>query len=256
MSLMLFIAMIIVVFLSFTIPIFFWGKFGYKTKGFPAAVIIGAAVYVVYYLIIRTSALSITSGMNAIIASFIRAGFYALGITLMNFLSYKMLTVTGRDEKCYFAIGVGEALAESAIVVGMAYMNNIFYSFMIMNGSFTTHMANAGFDAETISMLENTLTNFPVSALFLSGFERMLFSSALILAATGFAGYSDSKEKIRALMISLLSLFIAYLIPSLLANLEDDSLVYVSMCFMGIAALFVTWILSRRGLTLFTKGGK
>ena len=125
-----------------------------------------------------------------------------------------------------------------------------------MNGSFTTHMANAGFDAETISMLENTLTNFPVSALFLSGFERMLFSSALILAATGFAGYSDSKEKIRALMISLLSLFIAYLIPSLLANLEDDSLVYVSMCFMGIAALFVTWILSRRGLTLFKKGGK
>ena len=44
--------MIASVFLSFSIPVFFWGRFGYKTKGFFSSVIIGAAAYLIYFLII------------------------------------------------------------------------------------------------------------------------------------------------------------------------------------------------------------
>lgn len=253
MSLMLFIAMIIVVFLCFTVPVFFWGRFGYRTKGFFASVVIGAAVYVVYHLIIRTTALSLTVAMDGILSALVNAVFYALGITAMNFIAYKMCKMTARDERCCFAIGIGEALAESALVVGMAYINNIFYSVLILDGSFNTYMMSAGFDPATIAMVESTLVNFPVSSLFLSGFERMLFSSALILAVSGFAGYYDQDKKINAVLISSLTLFLAYFIPSLLSNVSDGSLVYVSMCFMALVSVFVSGMLSRRGIRLFKK---
>ena len=51
MSIALFLSMIASVFLSFSIPVFFWGRFGYKTKGFFSSVIIGAAAYLIYFLI-------------------------------------------------------------------------------------------------------------------------------------------------------------------------------------------------------------
>ena len=126
MSIALFLSMIASVFLSFSIPVFFWGRFGYKTKGFFSSVIIGAAAYLIYFLIIRTSALSLTASLHIFPASLLRAIFFSLGLTLMNFIAYKMLKMTGRDLRCSYAVGVGTALAENAVVVGMAYINNIF----------------------------------------------------------------------------------------------------------------------------------
>ena len=247
MSIALFLSMIASVFLSFSIPVFFWGRFGYKTKGFFSSVIIGAAAYLIYFLIIRTSALSLTANLHIFPASLLRAIFFSLGLTLMNFIAYKMLKMTGRDLRCSYAVGVGTALAENAVVVGMAYINNIFYSIMIMNGSFDAHMAEVGFDSATISMLREALAGMSASSFFLSAFERMLFSFAMVYSAYAVYSYWDSSKKGRAVLYSSLVLFVSYFIPSILSASSDESLVYVSMSLLAVISILCTWIMSRKG---------
>lgn len=249
MSIALFLSMIATVVLSFFIPILFCGRFGFKRRGFLSAFIIGAGSYLIYSLVISRAVGMYTAGMNAVAASLIMALIYSLGLTLMVYVAYKLYSLAANETACCFAVGAGQALAESALLVGIAYINNIFFSILIMNGTFEAHMLNAGFDTATIEAVETSLVSLAPSALFLSAFERMFFSVALIAANVFFAKkYKEGRRSI-AFLVSIAILFVAYLIPSLLSLSSDKSLVYVIMSILAIFSLAMVYLMGRRTTT-------
>lgn len=246
MSMSLFLSMIAAVILSFFIPILLWGRFGFRAKGFFTTVLIGAASYLAYNVAIGRTVLMYISGMEPLAQCLIAAISYAIGLTLMNYVSYRIYTLITKDPSCFFAVGAGQALAESAMTVGIAYINNIFFSVLIMHGTFEGHMSGIGVDIATIEMIESTLTSLPKSSLFLSAFERMFFSIVLITAHLFLAKYLSQGKTLKGLCISTLALYSAYLIPGLLSLSSDESLVYVTMSMLAVLSIAVVWFIGRR----------
>lgn len=246
MSLMLFLAMIAAVVLSFFIPVLFWGRFGFRTKGFVATVVIGAGTYVVYLLVVRTIIAAVTASLSPVASAFVSALGYAGGMTALDIAAYRLFRVVSDDMRCTFAVGVGQALVESAVIVGMAFINDIFFSILIMNGTFESHMMETGMALDQIVALENALVNMPASSLFLSAFERMLFSAALVFASVFLGRYFETGRKAKALAFAFVPLFVAYLVPALLGTVSDPSFVYVSMSLMAVLSVAMVWFLGRR----------
>lgn len=246
MPVSLFISMIAATILSFFIPILFWGRLGFRTKGFFTTVLIGAVSYLAYNVAIGRTVLLYTSGMGHLEQSLITAISYAIGLTLMNYVSYRIYTLITKETACYFAVGAGQALAESAMSVGIAFINNIFFSVLIMHGTFKGHMSGIGVDMATIELIENTLTSLSESSLFLSAFERIFFSISLITAHLFLAKFISYGKILKGVCISILILFSAYLIPSLLSFSSDESLVYVTMSLLAVLSIASVWFLARR----------
>lgn len=246
MTVPLYLSMLAALVLSFAIPVLFWGRFGFRKKGFAATAVTAAACWLLCCLIMRRTVLLYAGALGNLAECLVYSISYGAGLTLMNVLLFKFSRIIGADIASAFAAGSGMALAESAVVAGMPFINNLFYSTMLLNGTFASSLEASGVDSGTIMIIEETLCSMAPSSLFLCAFERMFFSVSLVLASVLLSRAFLRGKRLAGGLSSFLVLFLAYFLPSLLFLSEDGSLVFTSMSLLAVLSVALVWFLGRK----------
>ncbi len=181
------VACLITLFLSLILPVLALIIFSLKNRkqGIVSAWLLGAAGFFVTQILIRLPILTMLQSQSwfvsfsqnhlfayAFILAFTAGLFELAGRFCVAKLLRKNLTLNRS-----LAAGLGHGGIEAMILIGMTYVNNLIYIFMINSGSFDTLLDQAAGNALLLSQLElirsQLLATSP--ALFLlAGFERLL----------------------------------------------------------------------------------
>jgi len=177
----------------------------HKKQGIWSAWFLGAAGFFVMQMVIRVPVLSILSVfpwfinfannyyvIYAIILGFTAglfelAGRYAVAKIMAGNLTYRRSV----------AAGLGHGGIEVISVVGMTYVNNLIYAFMINSGTFDSlldQVTAMGMDTSQYILLKDTLIHSPAALYFLGGYERVL-TVTLHLAMTLIVCYFVVKKQ-------------------------------------------------------------
>lgn len=181
------ISMCITLLIALILPVVLLIVYALKNKGqgVVAAWFLGAAGFFVMQIIIRTPILSflgMSKGFNdfavnnyllyIIILAFTAGlfevvGRYAVAKLLKNKLSYK----------AGVAAGLGHGGIEAIVLIGVTYINNILYAFMINSGMMNTvieQSAAMGVDTMQLYAVVDALVETPSYLFALAGYERLL----------------------------------------------------------------------------------
>jgi uncharacterized membrane protein YhfC len=181
------IACFITLFVSLLLPIIALSVLSFKNKGgkIISAWALGAAGFVVTQLLIRVPILSVMqtqpwflsfSENNGFLFAFILAFTAGLFELAGRFVVAKLLSKNLNYTRS-LAAGLGHGGIEAMILVGMTYLNNILYIFMINNGTFdavVSEAVNTGVDVTALIQLKDTLIQSHPALFLLGGFERVL----------------------------------------------------------------------------------
>lgn len=184
------IAVCVTLLITLVGPLVLYIVYGVKNKGKGAWVagLLGAAGFFLMQVVIRLPLISVIQlvvGYESFMAfvenhyilyCFIMAftaglfeviGRYAVAKILRKKLSY----TTG------VATGIGHGGIEAMIIVGMTYVNNLLYIFMINSNTFDTMVeqyAAMGVDASSLITVKESLINTGAGLFYLAGYERIL----------------------------------------------------------------------------------
>ena len=186
-SSMTLIACFITLFVSLLLPIIALSVLSFKNKGgkIISAWALGAAGFVVTQLLIRVPILSVMqtqpwflsfSENNGFLFAFILAFTAGLFELAGRFVVAKLLSKNLNYTRS-LAAGLGHGGIEAMILVGMTYLNNILYIFMINNGTFDAVVSEAvaaGVDVSALLMVKDQLVSASPALFLLGGFERIL----------------------------------------------------------------------------------
>lgn len=184
------IAVSLTLFITLVLPIIIYIVYGIvsKDKSVWIAWLAGAAGFFVTQIIIRMpimSGIQLNLGYEAymsfvsnhyILYCFILALTAALFEFVGRFVVAKLLQKRASFQSG-FAAGLGHGSIEAMVIVGMTYVNNLLYIFMINAGTFDTLVAQAaatGADVSALAVLPETFINTPAAMFYLAGFERIL----------------------------------------------------------------------------------
>jgi len=175
------ISMVITLIICFGLPIGLAIYFYKKERIALVAVAVGALVFLVTQMFTRIPLLSYLAtlewyqqmaGNLILIALFlsITAGIFEevgryLGFKLKLFLKKHLSWKNG------VAFGIGHGGIEAIMLVGLAYINNLVYSFLINSGQFTETIAPA-LGPELAAYLLTQLTEMPAYMFLVAGLER------------------------------------------------------------------------------------
>ncbi|MBQ8834312.1 MAG: YhfC family intramembrane metalloprotease [Oscillospiraceae bacterium] len=181
------LACVFTLFVSLILPVLILIVFAVKNKdnGIWSAWFIGAAGFIVPQLLIRLPILSLLSAIDGF-ASFMSSHLlvYALFLAFTaglfelagRYAAAKLLTKKLNFKRSLVA-GLGHGGIEAMAIVGISFVNNLAYIFLINSGSFDAVLvetAAAGIDtAQLEAIRESFLTTSPVLFL-LAGYERLL----------------------------------------------------------------------------------
>lgn len=176
---------------ALVLPVAVISVFSFRNKGkkLPSAWLLGAAGFLVTQMVIRVPVLMVLQtqpwfvsfGENnpflyAFVLAFTAGLFELAGRFAVAKLMGKNLTY-----KRSLAAGLGHGGIEAMILVGIAYLNNILYIFMINSGTFDTVVAQAaqtGADVSALMQLKDQLISTSPALFLLGGFERCLAMTA------------------------------------------------------------------------------
>lgn len=184
------VAVLVTLFITLPLPLIVYIIYGIRNKGKGVwmAWAIGAAGFFITQVIIRLPILNVVSLLpgyanfvtkHYVLYCFLLALTAALFEFVGRFVVAKILTKKASYE-CGFAAGLGHGSIEAMVLVGMTYVNNLLYIFMINSGTFDVLVEQtiaAGADASVISQLEAipaTFLNTAPAMFYLGGFERIL----------------------------------------------------------------------------------
>ena len=157
----------------------------HKKQGIWSAWLLGALGFFVPQILIRLPILNVL-GAKAGFVAFTQAhpALYALGLAftaglfeLAGRLAVAMLLRKNLTYRRSFAAGLGHGGIEAMLIVGMAYINNLFYLYLIQSGGFDAFVAQtaaAGVDVSYLKTIPNLLAATPPAMYLLAGFERLL----------------------------------------------------------------------------------
>lgn len=157
----------------------------HKKQGIWSAWLLGAAGFFVPQMLIRLPILNVLGG-NAGFLAFSQAHpvVYALGLAftagLFELIGRYAVAMLLRKKLTYrraLAAGLGHGGIEAMLIVGMAYINNLFFLFLIQTGGFEAFVAQtaaAGVDISYLETMPQILTATPPAAFLLAAFERLL----------------------------------------------------------------------------------
>jgi uncharacterized membrane protein YhfC len=192
--------MFITLFLSLAVPVLAMIIVSVRKKGSFGVWIAGALGFIVPQILIRIPVLNFLSGTNfyndlasnnpyifVFILALTAALFEACGrlvvlrVVFKNRLSY----MTG------FAAGLGHGGAESIVLVGLTYINNIIYSLLINSGRLDTVMP----DTDMADGVKQAIASVSPELFLMAGFERVFTMAvhvilSLILAYFIFKGHT------------------------------------------------------------------
>lgn len=182
-----FIACFITLFLSLVLPILVLIVMGIKNKGkgIWSAWFLGAAGFFISQIVIRLPLLNILSGM-ASFQSFAREHYFLYALMLA--FTAGLFELAGRFAAAKFlgknrtfrrslAAGLGHGGIESIILVGLTYINNLVYLFLIQSGAFDAMIAQTeamGVDSAQLVAIRDTLLQVSAPLFLAAGVERVL----------------------------------------------------------------------------------
>lgn len=182
-----FIACFITLFLSLVLPILVLIVMGIKNKGkgIWSAWFLGAAGFFISQIVIRLPLLNILTGM-ASFQSFAREHYFLYALLLAftaglfelagRFAAAKFLE-KNRTFRRSLAAGLGHGGIESIILVGLTYINNLVYLFLIQSGTFDAMIAQTeamGVDSAQLVAIRDTLLQVSAPLFLAAGVERVL----------------------------------------------------------------------------------
>ncbi len=232
--------------LSFSAPLFFIGRAGYRVRGFFSCLIIGIFSFILPYLIIIRPVMVSSAGMNRFLGALVNSISYSASSGLFLFVATILARQISRDLRMGFALGIGQALAASAITVIIPYFNSAFYLIQLSGGTLLDRLISMGLSAEEANLFVENLLSIPASDYILSGAERMIFSITHIAVGVFYGKYLAMNEKIKASVILFVPLFALNFILSLLGSSGDYSLSYVSVTLMAVASIIIWLYMARR----------
>lgn len=182
-----FIACFITLFLSLVLPILVLIVLGIKNKGkgIWSAWFLGAAGFFISQIVVRLPLLNILSGM-ASFQSFAREHYFLYALLLA--FTAGLFELAGRFAAAKFlgknrtfrrslAAGLGHGGIESIILVGLTYINNLVYLFLIQSGAFDAMIAQTeamGVDSAQLVAIRDTLLQVSAPLFLAAGVERVL----------------------------------------------------------------------------------
>lgn len=182
-----FIACFITLFLSLVLPILVLIVMGIKNKGkgIWSAWFLGAAGFFISQIVVRLPLLNILSGM-ASFQSFAREHYFLYALLLA--FTAGLFELAGRFAAAKFlgknrtfrrslAAGLGHGGIESIILVGLTYINNLVYLFLIQSGAFDAMIAQTeamGVDSAQLVAIRDTLLQVSAPLFLAAGVERVL----------------------------------------------------------------------------------
>ena len=181
------IACFISLFVSLLLPIIAISVLAFKNKNSKliSAWILGVAGFFVTQILIRVPILTVLQGMPWFISlSQNHLFLYAFGLAFTaglfelagRFVVAKLMQ-KNLNFKRSLAAGLGHGGIEAMILVGITYLNNILYIFMINNGTFdavVSQAAQTGVDVSALIQVKDTLIQASPALFLLGGFERLL----------------------------------------------------------------------------------
>lgn len=182
-----FMACFITLFLSLVLPILVLIVMGIKNKGkgIWSAWFLGAAGFFISQIVIRLPLLNILSGI-ASFQNFAQEHFFLYALLLA--FTAGLFELAGRFAAAKFlgknrtfrrslAAGLGHGGIESIILVGLTYINNLVYLFLIQSGAFDAMIAQTeamGVDPAQLVAIRDTLLQVSAPLFLAAGVERVL----------------------------------------------------------------------------------
>ena len=187
---------IITLFVTLILPVVLMAVYASKNKGrqILSAWLLGAAGFFVTQILIRVPILTFLqskSWFQAFASGHLFLYAFTLAFTaglfeLAGRFSVAKLMQKNLNYKRSLAAGLGHGSIEAMLLVGMTYINNLIYIFMIRSGAFDTviaQTATAGVDVTQLYAIQDALISTSPALFLMAGFER-------ILAMTGHVGMS------------------------------------------------------------------
>lgn len=181
------IACFLTLFVSLLLPIIAISVLSFKNRGqkMVSAWLLGAAGFVVTQLLIRLPILTAMQNQPWFTSfSENQPFFYAFSLAFTaglfelagRFVVAKLMQKNLNYNRS-LAAGLGHGGMEAMILVGITYLNNILYIFMINNGTFdavVNEAVAAGVDVTALLQMKDQLISTSPALFLLAGFERIL----------------------------------------------------------------------------------
>jgi len=152
------------------------------------SILIGALIFFVSQVVLRIPILQILSKQNYFVEFSKHYIVYSLFLGLTagvfeevgRYVGFRGFLKDRLDYQNGIAYGIGHGGIESVLIVGITYINNIVYSFLINSGSLDV-LLKGKVSPEVIKSIKSALIETPASAFLLAGFERV-FTMAIQIA--------------------------------------------------------------------------
>lgn len=210
------IGMVFGVIISIVVPIILLIVYAVKNKKMwiVPAWFLGAAGFFVTQVVIRLPILTAVSSANGF-ADFVQNHFviYAiiLGFTagLFELIGRYVVAKIMAKKMCFqnaIAAGFGHGAIEAMYILGLAYISNISYAFLINSGAIDTVIAQVeamGADTSQITALVEVLTTTSPVMYYLAGYERILTVICHIAMSLIVSYFVWKKQDIKGILICL-----------------------------------------------------
>lgn len=181
------LACFVTLFVSLILPVLVLIGYGIKHKGqgIFSAWLLGAAGFLVTQMMICLPLLNILSASNGFLTfaqahPFLYYLFLAFSAGLFELVGRFTVARLLGDNRTFprsLAAGLGHGGIEAVLIVGLTYVNNLIYLFMIRSGSFDALIAQtaaAGADVSQLTFIRDSLLQTSSGMFLLAGLERML----------------------------------------------------------------------------------
>lgn len=272
------LACFITLFVSLILPVLILIGYCVKNKGqgIFSAWLLGAAGFLVTQMMIRLPLLNILSASSGFLAFaqahpflyYLFLAFTAALFELVGRFTVARLLGANRTFSRSLAAGLGHGGIEAMLLIGLTYVNNLIYLFMIRSGSFDaliSQTAAAGADVSQLTLLRDSLLQTSSAMFLLAGLERLL-TMIIQTAMSVIVCYAvHTRRTVPGLLICLgihtlldLSTFIAALstesMGSVLSQTAAYGIVYALLTIIALASLLVLKNIRARWNTAPTGG--
>ncbi|WP_039764845.1 MULTISPECIES: YhfC family intramembrane metalloprotease [unclassified Caldicellulosiruptor] len=181
-----------------------------KYSGVLKSILIGALIFFISQVVLRIPILQILSKQSYFVEFSKHYIVYSLFLGLTAGIFEEVGRYIGfrgflKDRLNYqngLAYGVGHGGIESIFLVGIAYINNIVYSFLINSGSLDI-LLKGKVSPEVIRSIKSALIETPASTFLLAGFERV-FTMAIQIALSLLVLVAVKRKRLYYLALAIL----------------------------------------------------
>lgn len=229
-----------------------------KGKGIWSAWLLGVAGFFVMQLVIRTPILNLlatTQGFMSfatehfvpycLIMAFTAALFEVIGrYVVAKFMSKNLSFERG------IAAGLGHGGIEAIVIIGLPYLNNLFYIGMINSGTFdgvVEQTAALGVDTTSLLAIKDNLLHMNSAIYLLAGYERILTMILQVALSLVVCYFVSRKEDWKGILICLICHFLVDFVAPLVngcstqyvGNLISTTTAYIIVyVFLTMVAVF------------------